>query len=209
MGIDAVVAGLGNPGPRYARTRHNAGFMLVERFARAWGIGLARERFGARIGDGLVAGRRCLLVLPQTFMNLGGEPVRDVLAYASCGPERLVVVHDDLDLPPGRLRLRRGGGGSGGHRGVRSVASCLGTSDFARLRVGIGRPPERVPAEAFVLQEFPPAEREPLEAALARGCEALEVLVRDGIEAAMNRFNAGPGPEPPAPSGHPGPSPAD
>jgi len=188
MAIDFLIVGLGNPGPRYERTRHNAGFQLVGALAAAHGIGLGQERHGALVGDGRIAGRRCLLALPQTFMNRSGEPARRLLSYTGADPESLVVAHDDMDLPLGRLRLRRGGG-AGGHRGVASIVQQLGASDFVRLKIGVGRPPEGVPAEAYVLQEFAAGERETLGEVLARGAAALETLLARGLEAAMNACN--------------------
>ena len=189
MAIDHVLVGLGNPGPRYARTRHNAGFLLLERLAAENRIDLARERHGALVGEGRVAGRRCLLALPQGYMNRSGEPVRRILAFTGTGPESLLVAHDDLDLPLGRLRLRLGGG-AGGHRGVASILEQLAGAPFARLKIGVSRPPPGLPAEAYVLQEFLPGEREVLREALERGTAAVETLLARGLEAAMNGFNA-------------------
>jgi PTH1 family peptidyl-tRNA hydrolase len=191
MAPDIVIVGLGNPGPRYERTRHNAGFLLVGALAAAQGIGLRQERHGAFVGDGFIGGRRCLLALPQTFMNRSGESVRRILSYAGLSAGSLVVVHDDLDLPLGRLRLRRGGG-AGGHRGVASIIEHLGDSSFTRLKIGVGRPPEGVPAEAYVLQEFAAGDRDDLREVLARGAAALEVLLGHGVEAAMNACNPAP-----------------
>lgn len=190
MAIDSVLVGLGNPGPRYERTRHNAGFLLLERLAAANGIDLARERHGARVGEGRIAGKRCLLALPQTFMNRSGDPVRRLLAFTGAEPSSLVVAHDDMDLPLGRLRLRIGGG-AGGHRGIASILEHLGGADFVRLKIGVGRPPEGVPAEAYVLQEFAVAERELLAGALERAEAAVETLLARGLTAAMNACNPG------------------
>jgi PTH1 family peptidyl-tRNA hydrolase len=181
--------GLGNPGPAYVRTRHNAGFLLVAHLAAAHGLALRQQRHGAVIVEGRIGARRCLLVLPQTFMNRSGESVRRALSFAGLGPESLLVVHDDMDLPLGRLRLRRGGG-AGGHRGIASILEHLGTPEFARLKIGVGRPPEGVPAEAYVLQEFAAAERDALGETLERGTAALETYLSLGLEAAMNECNA-------------------
>jgi len=188
MAIDFLIVGLGNPGPRYERTRHNAGFQLVAALAAAHGIGLTQERHGAIVGDGRIAGRRSLLALPQTFMNRSGEPVRRLLSFSGVDPGSLVVVHDDMDLPLGRLRLRRGGG-AGGHRGVASILQHLDGSEFVRLRIGVGRPPAGVPAEAYVLQEFAAGERETLRESVVRGVAAIETLLAGGLEAAMNSCN--------------------
>jgi len=194
MAFDSVVVGLGNPGLRYERTRHNAGFLLVDRLAATHGIVLGRERHGARFGEGRIAGKRCVLALPQGYMNCSGDSVRRVLAFTGVEPSSLIVAHDDLDLPFGRLRLRRGGG-AGGHRGIASILNHLGDASFARLKIGVSRPPEGVPAEAYVLQEFTPGERELLEEVLARGVAAVEVYLARGLEAAMNACNStAPGP---------------
>jgi PTH1 family peptidyl-tRNA hydrolase len=189
MAIDSLIVGLGNPGAQYERTRHNAGFLLLARLAAAHQIALRQQRHGASVGDGRIGARRCLLALPQTFMNRSGEPVRRLLAFAELDPGALIVVHDDMDLPLGRLRLRRGGG-AGGHRGVASIIEQLGDPEFVRLKIGVGRPPAGVPAEGYVLQEFAGAEREPLQQSLERGMNALEVLLERDLEAAMNACNA-------------------
>jgi len=188
MAIDTVIIGLGNPGPAYERTRHNAGFLLVRELAAAHGISLSQQRHGALVGDGRIGARRCLLALPQSFMNRSGEPVRRVLSFTDLGPEALVVVHDDMDLPLGRLRLRRGGG-AGGHRGIASILEHLGDPEFVRLKIGVGRPPAGVPAEGYVLQEFTSPERDLLRETLDRGIAALDILLARGLEAAMNACN--------------------
>ena len=160
----------------------------MEALAAQHGIGLRQERHGAIVGEGQIAGRRCLLALPQTFMNRSGESVRRLLSFSGLDAGALVVVHDDLDLPLGRLRLRRGGG-AGGHRGIVSILEHLADPEFVRLKIGIGRPPEGTPAEAYVLQEFAAAERTILGETLERGAVALEVLLARGLEAAMNACN--------------------
>jgi PTH1 family peptidyl-tRNA hydrolase len=193
MAIDTVIVGLGNPGPQYERTRHNAGFLLLGELAAAHDIGLRQLRHGACVGAGSIGARRCLLALPQTYMNRSGDSVRRVLSFTGLGPGALVVVHDDLDLPLGRLRLRRGGG-AGGHRGVASLLEHLDSPDFVRLRIGIGRPPAGVPVEGYVLQEFASSERDTLRETLARGTSALEVYLDRGLEAAMNACNPAAGP---------------
>jgi PTH1 family peptidyl-tRNA hydrolase len=144
------------------------------------------------VGEGRIAGRRCLLALPQTFMNRSGDAVRRILAFAGADAAALLVAHDDMDLPFGRLRLRSGGGG-GGHRGIASILEQLGDPGFIRLKIGVGRPPEGVPAEAWVLQEFGAGERSALGGVLARGVEAVEVLLARGLAAAMNVCNPAPG----------------
>jgi len=191
LAIDTVIVGLGNPGPSYERTRHNAGFLLVSELAAVHNISIRQERHGAFVGDGNIGAHRCLLALPQTYMNRSGASVRRLLSFTGLDPGALVVVHDDMDLPLGRLRLRRGGG-AGGHRGIASLLEHLGSPDFTRLKIGVGRPPEGVPAEGYVLQEFAASERDTLREALARGSKVLEVLLSLGLAAAMNVCNPAP-----------------
>ena len=188
MAIATVIVGLGNPGSPYERTRHNAGFLLVSELAAVHNIGIRQERHGAFVGDGTIGAHRCLLALPQTYMNRSGDSVRRLLAFTGLDPGALLVVHDDMDLPLGRLRLRRGGG-AGGHRGIASLLEHLDSPDFVRLKVGVGRPPEGVPAEGYVLQEFAAAERDTLRETQARGIAAIEVFLARGLEAAMNTAN--------------------
>lgn len=188
MTVEQVIIGLGNPGARYARTRHNAGFLCVERFAEAHGILLRQQKHQALLGEGAIAGRRCLLALPQTFMNRSGESVRRILAFTGTSPAALLVVHDDLDLPLGRLRIRRDGG-AGGHRGVASLLDHLGTPDFLRFRIGIGRPPAGQSSEIYVLQEFDAAERRHLGEVNDQATKALELMLREGLAKAMSLFN--------------------
>jgi len=188
LAIDTVIVGLGNPGPRYERTRHNAGFLLVGELAAAHDISIRQERHGARVGEGGIGAHRCLLALPQTYMNCSGDSVRRILSFTGLDPGSLAVVHDDLDLPLGRLRLRRGGG-AGGHRGIASLLEHLGNPEFIRLKIGVGRPPAGVFAEGYVLQEFAAAERELLRETLARGISAIEVFLALGLAAAMNVCN--------------------
>lgn len=166
----------------------------MESLAAAHAIPLRQQRHGAFVGEGRIAGRRLLLALPQTYMNRSGEPVRRLLSFADAGPAALLVVHDDLDLPLGRLRLRAGGG-AGGHRGIASIIEQLGDASFARLKIGVSRPPEGVPAEAYVLQEFTPGERAVLDEVLGRGVATVEDYLARGLQAAMNACNpAAPGP---------------
>jgi PTH1 family peptidyl-tRNA hydrolase len=189
MALDTVIVGLGNPGPRYERTRHNAGFLFVDQLAAAHGIPLRQQKHQAVIGEGPLCGSRCLLAKPQTFMNRSGESVQRILSFTGVAPASLVVVHDDMDLPFGRLRLRRGGG-AGGHRGIASILDHLGTPEFIRIRVGVGRPAEGLPAEVYVLQEFGAAELRQLREVNERACAATELLLREGLEKAMSLFNA-------------------
>lgn len=179
-----VVVGLGNPGPEYAWTRHNAGFFVVDRLAARWGVRFRRER-QAEVAS--VPARGALLVKPRSYMNLSGAPVQAVMTRTRTSLSDLVVVHDDLDLPLGRLRFKQGGG-AGGQRGVRDIAARLGP-DFTRLKVGISRPPDDWPAERWVLSRFGEAERDLLDAVIDAAADAIETLLEHGLTEAMNRTN--------------------
>lgn len=183
-----IIVGLGNPGEPYRLTRHNAGFWVVEAFARQKGISWKPYGKRAEIGRGRVAGEDLLLVKPTTFMNRSGEAVGPIWKSFGGGDERMVVVHDDLDLPFGRLKIRKGGG-SGGHKGVESIQEALEWDGFLHLKIGIGRPVQGQTPEAYVLDRFRPEEMEGMPQLIAAAAEALESLVREGPERAMNRYN--------------------
>lgn len=186
----ALVVGLGNPGPDYAETRHNVGFRVVELLAaRAGGGRFAKHRTNADVLEGRLAGRRVVLAKPRTFMNLSGGPVAALLRYYSVPVEDLVVVHDELDLGFGVVRLKRGGG-EGGHNGLRAVSKSIGSRDFLRVRFGIGRPPGRQDPADFVLKRFTSVEVKELDLAVDLAADAAEALLADGLEAAQNRFHA-------------------
>ena len=183
-----LVVGLGNPGDEYAATRHNAGFMVVDRLARAWGVELRGRLFKSRTGLARRAGGDVLLVEPKTFMNLSGTAVRAALEGKGLGPDRLVVAYDDLDIPLGEIRVRTSGR-PGTHKGMISVAGELRTDAFARVRVGIGPLPAGRDAADYVLEPFRKAERPDLERGLEQAAEALEMVLDGDIEKAMTRFN--------------------
>lgn len=179
-----LIVGLGNPGAAYAGTRHNVGAALVEELARRQRASL-RRRGRVREAETQIAGRKAVLAVPTTFMNVSGPPVAKLAGKQSVAPEDLVVCHDDLDLVLGRVRVKVGGG-TGGHRGLDSLGTALRSREFARLRIGIGRPPAGTDPADYVLARFAPEERDAVTAALARGIDGLEVYVRDGLEAAQN-----------------------
>ena len=186
----ALVVGLGNPGPEYAETRHNVGVRVVELLAaRAGGGRFSKHKSNADVLEGRLAGRRAVLAVPRTFMNVSGGPVAGLLRYYGVEPTDLVVVHDDLDLGFGVVRLKQGGG-EGGHNGLRSISASIGTKDYLRVRFGIGRPPGRQDPADFVLKRFSGAERKELEFAVDLAADAAEALLRDGLEPAQNRFHA-------------------
>jgi len=183
-----IVLGLGNPGPEYEGTRHNAGFAVVERLAERHRIALNRTRHRARWGRGRIAGADVLLAQPLTYMNLAGEAARALLRYHEASPDRLVAVHDEADLPAGCVRVKWDGG-LAGHKGLRSLAQHLGTRGFGRVRVGIDRPAGAVPLERYVLERPGGEEAAAIADGIERAADAVECLLADGIEAAMNRFN--------------------
>jgi PTH1 family peptidyl-tRNA hydrolase len=183
-----LVAGLGNPGPQYAGNRHNCGFMTADVLASRMGARFTRERSRAMVAAGRLSGVAATLAKPLSFMNLSGGPVAAVRSYYKIPAERIVVVHDELDLPFGVLRLKKGGG-DGGHNGLRSVSAALGTRDYFRLRVGIGRPPGRMDPADYVLRDFSPAERKLLPDVLERSADAVESLLARGLAAAQNEFH--------------------
>jgi len=192
-----LVVGLGNPGPRYADTRHNAGVRVLERFARDHGLALDARRFGSRFGRGWLAGEgqplEVALLAPETFMNCSGEAVAEAvgeLGIADVAGDLLVVL-DDVDLPFGRLRLRAAGG-AGGHRGLADVTLRLARRDFARLRFGVGRPAADQETSDHVLEAFSAEEQAVLPERIARAARALEAALRLGVAAAMNEFNRDP-----------------
>lgn len=183
-----LIVGLGNPGPKYAANRHNVGFRCVERLGSALGASFDKRQKRASVAQGDFHGQRIVLAKPRTFMNESGQAVVPLARFYKVPVDRLLVVYDDLDLPLGTLRMRPGGG-SGGHNGMRSIIEHLGTLDFPRLRIGIGRPPGAMDPAAYVLQDFSADEELVLEETLERALIAVEAWVGEGIEAAMNRCN--------------------
>lgn len=187
-GARKLVVGLGNPGPKYERTRHNVGFVVADALAERHGITLKHHKGVALAGWGVVGAARLGIVKPTTFMNRSGQAVRDVARYYDVAPEEMLVVFDDLNLPLGKIRLRLGGS-AGGHNGVQDVIDALGTDAFARLRIGIGGEFARGRQADYVLSPFSAAEREVVDGALVEAREAAEMFVLQGIETAMNRHN--------------------
>jgi PTH1 family peptidyl-tRNA hydrolase len=185
--LDLLVVGLGNPGREYAGNRHNVGHMVVDELARRHG-GSWRSKFSGQVADVRIDGHRVALLKPETYMNESGRSVQAAARFYKLEPDAILVVHDESDLEPGRLQARKGGG-LAGHNGLRSVAQALGTPDFLRLRVGVGRPGrgDRRPLADYVLSDFEPAEDAP--ALVARAAEAVETLDAEGLDAAQRRFN--------------------
>jgi PTH1 family peptidyl-tRNA hydrolase len=179
---------LGNPGREYRGTRHNVGFMLLDRLAERLGVSFSRVESRSLVTKAEYLGNKLILVKPQTYMNLSGQAVGSLLRFYKVPFERLLVVYDDVDLPLGTLRLRPGGG-SAGHNGMRSIIEKSGTQEFPRLRIGVSRPPGRMEAADYVLQDFSKDETDLLQEVLTRAADAVLAFVGEGIEAAMNQFN--------------------
>lgn len=181
-----LIVGLGNPGRQYASTRHNVGFMVIDRLARELNVAVTKKMFNSLVGQGLIDREKIVLAMPQTYMNLSGQAVGPLLNWHKLDPSDLVVIYDDLDLTAGSLRIRPSGG-AGGHKGMQSIIAVLGTENFTRVRVGIGRP-EIVEMETvdYVLSRLAPGE---MEEALKSAAVAVMCIVRDGLEKAMNLYN--------------------
>jgi PTH1 family peptidyl-tRNA hydrolase len=184
-----LVVGLGNPGPTYAGNRHNAGFLVVDLLAERVGGRFKAHKGRADLVEGRLAGGRVVLVKPKCYMNESGGPVAAMRTFFKVPPERIIVVHDELDIPYGAVRLKLGGGDNG-HNGLRSITKSLGTPDYLRVRVGVGRPPGRQDPADFVLKDFSAAEKKELPFHVDRAADAVEALLTGTLEAAQNAFHA-------------------
>jgi peptidyl-tRNA hydrolase, PTH1 family len=197
-GLTYLLVGFGNPGREYRANRHNAGFMVIDRLCEDLSIQLSRMQSKALVGTGNLTvsareggepeTRRVILAKPQTYMNLSGQSVSGLVHFYKVPVERLLIIHDDMDIPFGTLRMRPGGG-AGGQKGLKSTIEQLGTQNFPRLRVGIGRPPGQMAPPDYVLQDFPKGDQEALRSVLDRAAQAGKVFVSEGLEQAMNQFN--------------------
>jgi len=185
---NTLIVGLGNPGLAYRHNRHNVGFMVADALADKLEIPLKRVKFKAQIGNGKLEDIPIIIAKPLTFMNKSGEAVAPLVRYFKVPLERLLVIHDDMDLPLGTLRMRPSGG-SAGHNGMLSIFDKLGTNAIPRLRVGIGRPPGRMHPADYVLQDFPKSDEELLKMVIAKACEAALAFIITGLEKAMNTYN--------------------
>lgn len=185
-----IIAGLGNPGKRYENTKHNIGFITLDLLAEKHEIKINKIKFKALVGEGMISGQKVLLVKPQTYMNLSGNCLREVMSYYKADPEHLIVVYDDVDIEMGRLRIRKGGS-AGTHNGMRSIISDLGFDHFPRVKVGIGAE-RKMDLGSYVLGGFGKEERGIMEDAVTRAAAALECILNRGIDAAMNEYNVRP-----------------
>ena len=191
-----LIVGLGNPGRAYAHNRHNVGFICLNHFAKKQGIKFDKKRGKARIGIGEVANNKIVIAKPQTYMNLSGQSVSRLVKKFDINLNDLVIIYDDLDLPPGKIRIRQGGS-SGGHKGIDSIISSLGSRDFSRLRIGIGRPTTTEGSDqiseadiiAYVLSDFTPEEKQAITQLIPRVSEAIYYLLTEGVTSAMNEYN--------------------
>ncbi len=183
-----IIAGLGNPDGRYENTRHNVGFEVIDILADRMGICADEKKHRALCGRGVLEGQKVILLKPQTYMNLSGESVRAAADFYKAEPENIIVVYDDISLEPGQLRIR-GKGSAGGHNGIKNIIAHLGTQEFPRVKVGIGEKPKGMDLADYVLSHFSQGERETMREAYKEAAEAVAVMVGQGIDEAMNRFN--------------------
>lgn len=184
-----LIVGLGNPGRKYENTRHNMGFDVVDRLIDDFRVPQSGVKFNAMYGKGIIGGQQALLMKPLSYMNLSGGPVRDMVNYFKIDPEtEMIVVYDDIDLDPGQLRIRKQGS-AGGHNGLKDIIAQLGTQKFVRVRVGVGAKPQNWDLADHVLGKFQDADRKKVDEAQIRACDAIEMILSEGPDAAMNAFN--------------------
>lgn len=183
-----IIAGLGNPALKYGGTRHNVGFGVIDELSDRWNIRVADSRMRGLSGSGIIAGEKIILLKPMTFMNLSGESIRPFMDYYKLTPDELIVCYDDISLDVGMIRVR-GKGSAGGHNGMKSIIQHLGTIDFPRVRIGIGAKPPQMDLADYVLGHFPADELPIIRGAIKDGADAVEMILEEGIQPAMNRFN--------------------
>ena len=184
-----LIAGLGNPGKQYEATRHNMGFDVIDKLGEEFNVPQAGVKFNAMYGTGRIGGEPVILMKPLSYMNLSGGPIRDMANYFKIDPEtELIVIYDDIDTEPGQLRVRKKGS-AGGHNGIKSIIQQLGTQNFMRVRVGVGAKPKDWDLADYVLGRFDRDDRQLVEDAQDRACEAVEMILADSVDAAMNKFN--------------------
>ena len=183
-----VVVGLGNPGKQYDKTRHNVGFDVIDILAEEYGISVSKIKHKALIGEGRVGTEKVLLVKPQTYMNLSGETLIDIYNYYKVDMENIIVIYDDIDLDVGKIRIRKKGSG-GTHNGMRSITKCLGSTDFPRVRVGVSKPRPGQDLADFVLSRFRKEEADDVQLGLEKAAKSVDVMIRENIDLAMNKYN--------------------
>lgn len=183
-----LVAGLGNPGKEYASTKHNLGFLAVDEIARRAGIDLTKKKFRGSYGEGVISGERLILLKPETYMNRSGEAVSEAAVFYNISPPDIIVIHDEMDLPSGTVRVKAGGG-SAGHNGIRSIVERIGSPDFVRIRMGIGKPGEKSKGATHVLSKFGSGESDAVKMSVETAADAVFELIENGLERTMNKFN--------------------
>ncbi len=183
-----IIAGLGNPTKEYEKTRHNAGFDAIDVLAEKHGIQITERKHKAFCGTGFIGGERVLLAKPQTFMNASGESLREAADFYKIRPEQVIVIYDDISLRVGQLRIRTKGS-AGGHNGIKSIIAHLGSQDFPRIKIGVGAKPDRMDLADYVLSRFSQTDRQMMEDAFQNAADAVEFMLADGADAAMNRYN--------------------
>ena len=187
--ISWIIAGLGNPEPKYEITRHNAGFLAIDRIADNANVSIKKMKFHALIGEAELGGERCLLLKPLTYMNKSGEAIAEAMRYYQIPPERVLILFDDISLDPGKLRIRQKGS-AGGHNGIKSIIEMTKSSDFPRIKIGVGKKPHPdYDLADWVLGKFAGEDKKAIDAAIKRAADAVEAIIRDGAEKAMGKFN--------------------
>lgn len=184
-----LIAGLGNPTREYDKTRHNVGFLVIDVLADKYNIDVSDRKHKALCGKGVIEGEKVLLVKPQTFMNLSGESIREVVDYYKIDPEDIIIIYDDISLEPGQLRIRLKGS-AGGHNGIKNIIAHLGTQEFPRIKVGVGAKPPKMDLADYVLGHFSPEEQKIMDEAFGEAAEAAVMMMTTGAERAMNHYNA-------------------
>ena len=183
-----IIVGLGNPTDKYAGTRHNVGFSVIYNISDAYGIAVDTKKHKALIGKGIIEGEKVILAMPQTFMNLSGESVRELLDYYKCDESDLIVIYDDISLDVGKLRIRKKGS-AGGHNGIKNIIAHLGTQEFTRIKVGVGEKPPKMDLIDYVLGRFTKEEQPVIREAAELATKAVATIITEGADMAMNRFN--------------------
>ncbi|MFR5875679.1 MAG: aminoacyl-tRNA hydrolase [Eubacterium sp.] len=188
--IEFIIAGLGNPGSKYQSTRHNAGFITMDKLAAEEGFEYKKLKFHSLIADQMIDGKRCLLMKPQTMMNASGEAIYEAASYYNIPDENIIIIYDDISLDIGKIRIRRKGS-AGGHNGIKSIISCLGNEDFPRVKIGVGKKPNvHYDLADWVLSDFPKDKKDDLDSAVSNAIKAAKLMVNSEIDKAMNLYNS-------------------
>lgn len=183
-----IIVGLGNPTAQYQGTRHNVGFSVIYNISDEYGIKVDTKKHKALIGKGVIGGEKVILAMPMTYMNLSGESVREIVDYYKCDASDVIIIYDDISLDVGKLRIREKGS-AGGHNGIKNIIAHLGTQEFTRIKVGVGEKPKHMDLADYVLGRFSESEKPVIRESAKKACEAVEMIIKDGASAAMNKFN--------------------